>query len=201
MTRARWLLVAAGLGLVLWQWGQAGWIAGKAVAAQWLLERAWAVSETGGAEPPWPWADFTPAARLQVPALGIDQIVLGDASGRTLAFGPGHLPASARPGRPGTTVLAGHRDTHFAFLERLRPGMAVTLTTPDGGAVNYRVVATRVMDTRTERVSLAHPNRLVLSTCWPFDALASGGPLRYLVIAEAAPAGRAGAGGRGVVEI
>lgn len=188
MSRARRLLVVAGLGLALWQWGQTGWIAGKAVAAQWLLERAWTESsQERVAKRPWPWADFVPVARLSVPALDVDRIVLGDASGRTLAFGPGHLPASAGPGETGTVVLAGHRDTHFAFLRRLKPGMSVELTRRNGRTRHYRVVTTRVMDTRSERVSLAHPERLILSTCWPFDAIDAGGPLRYLVIAEAAP--------------
>lgn len=191
MSRGRGLLVTAGLVLVLWQWGQAGWIAGKAVAAQWLLERAWAESSETRPERPWPWADFAPVARLAVPSLAVDRIVLGDASGRTLAFGPGHLPASARPGEPGTVALAGHRDTHFAFLRRLRPGMSVELTRPDGRTRHYRVVDTRVMDTRIERLSLEHPDRLVLATCWPFDAVDAGGPLRYLVIAE--PGERPGA--------
>lgn len=184
MRNGRHLLVAAGLLLAGWQWGQAGWIAGKALTAQWLLERAWQSGGTSAVARPWPWADFSPVARLAVPALGVDRIVLSDASGRTLAFGPGHLPSSARPGAEGTIVLAGHRDTHFAFLRRLQPGMNVTLETPDGRALEYRVTATRIVDTRHERVSLGHPGRLVLSTCWPFDALDPGGPLCFLVVAE-----------------
>lgn len=194
MSRARWLLIAAGLGLALWQWCQAGWIAGKAVAAQWLLERAWAESSEGQAgQRPWPWADFAPVARLSVPALDVDRIVLGDASGRTLAFGPGHLPASARPGDSGTVVLAGHRDTHFAFVRRLKPGMVIDLTGPDGRSRRYSVSTTEIMDTRTQQVALEHTNRLILSTCWPFDAIDAGGPLRYLVIAE--PSGMPAASG------
>lgn len=189
MNRWRALLIGAGLMLAGWQWGQAGWMAGKAVTAQWLLERAWAESSAGGSQRPWPWADFVPVARLAVPALAVDRIVLGDASGRTLAFGPGHLPASARPGGPGTVVLAGHRDTHFAFLRRLKPGMLIELAAADGETLRYRVMATRVMDARTERLALGHPGRLVLSTCWPFDAVTAGGPLRYLVIAERPVAG------------
>lgn len=184
MTRWRAAAVAAGLLLAAWQWGQAGWIAGKAVAAQWLLERSWEERLAGREARPWPWADFAPVARLGVPALDVERIVLGDASPRTLAFGPGHVPASASPGATGTVVLAGHRDTHFAFLAHLEAGMSVELRPASGPAMRYRVITTRVMDTRVERVSLAHPGRLILSTCWPFDALLPGGPLRYLVIAE-----------------
>lgn len=184
MRRWRATAIAAGLLLAGWQWGQAGWIAGKAVTAQWLLERAWEERLAGGEARPWPWADFMPVARLVVPELDVERIVLGDASPRTLAFGPGHVPASAPPGAPGTVVLAGHRDTHFAFLRHVRAGMTLEMRPAEGPARSYRVVATRVMDTRLERVVLDHPGRLVLSTCWPFDALVPGGPLRYLVIAE-----------------
>lgn len=190
MRSGRRLIIAAGLALAAWQWGQAGWMTGKALAAQWLLERAWTSAVAGEPARPWPWADFVPVARLAVPALGVERFVLGDASGRTLAFGPGHLPASAPPGGPGTVVLAGHRDTHFAFLERLRPGMSVRMATANGGVQRYRVVSTRVVDTRYQRVSLDHPGRLILSTCWPFDAIAPGGPLRFLVVAERATRAR-----------
>lgn len=178
---------ALALGLVLagWQWGGAAWIYGKAELAQVLMERAWSATPAGGAAPrPWPWADFHPVARLTVPALGVKRMVLSDATLRTLAFGPGVLTSSAPVGSPGTTVLAGHRDTHFAFLKRLKPGMEITLDT-GGRTVRYRVVGTRVMDTRKDRLTLdGGEDDLVLVTCWPFDAIVPGGPLRYLVIAE-----------------
>ena len=56
------------------------------------------------------------------PRFSQDVIVLAGASGRTLAFGPGHLDGSARPGEPGNCVLSAHRDTQFAFLRRLEIG-------------------------------------------------------------------------------
>lgn len=176
-------VAAAGLALAAWQWGGAAWLAGKAVAAQVLLERAWATGTEAPRPPPWPGADFAPVARLAVPALAVERIVLSDASPRTLAFGPGRLSESALPGTPGATVIAGHRDTHFRFLHELAPGMKLTV---DDGVTNraYRVVEIRVLDTRTERLSLDGPERLVLVTCWPFDALRAGGPLRYVAVAE-----------------
>lgn len=180
-------LAAAGLALAAWQWGGAAWLGTKAVLAQHLLERAWAESRAGDRQqPPWPWADFSPVARLRVEALGVTRIVLSDASARTLAFGPGHLPNSALPGQPGTVVLAGHRDTHFRFLKRLRRGMTVELVGRHR-VTRYRVTGTRVLDTQSERLSLTAPGRLVLVTCWPFDALTTGGPLRYLVVTERVP--------------
>ena len=50
----------------------------------------------------------------------------------------------------------------------------------------YTVTARRIVDRRRARLPLAvDVPRLTLVTCYPFDALVPGGPLRYLVIAEA----------------
>lgn len=57
-----------------------------------------------------------------MPAHGVDVIVLAGVGGHVLAFGPGHAPGSAVPGMPGTAIVTGHRDTHFRFLERVKPG-------------------------------------------------------------------------------
>ncbi len=185
----------------LWFTGQGAWIHAKAMLAQVLLEDAWSETLVSGEPvPPWPWADTWPVARLRVEigeeadaetgaqanaeADTVDLIVLAGDSGRTLAFGPGHTSGSAAPGEPGTTVISGHRDTHFRFLERLRPGARLELTAP-GGTTRYRVSTTRVVDSR--RFGLRDPGRgkrLVLVTCWPFDAISPGGPLRYVVEAE-----------------
>lgn len=181
MTPRRWTALSLLIGGMA-VGAQAGWIHAKAGVAQHLLQNAWDRSVAdGGSHAPWPWADTWPVARLQVPAHGIDQIVLAGDSGRTLAFGPGWAPASATPGHGGTAVVSGHRDTHFAFLQTLIVGDEVRLQSHDGEAV-YRVADTRVADTRHERLPLdADIDALWLVTCWPFDAVSAGGPLRYAV--------------------
>jgi len=114
----------------------------------------------------------------------VDLIVLDGVSGRTLAFGPGHVPGTPRPGRPGNTVLSGHRDTHFRFLARLRHGEQLVLDTLDGGSRRYRVVGGQVVDERAIGVLAdTEVSRLTLVTCYPFDAVLPGGPLRYVVTA------------------
>src|SRR5690606_2466574 len=114
-----------------------------------LLQRAWSETLAGGTRiRPWPWADTWPVARLTAPEHGIDLIVLAGATGRTMAFGPGHLAGSAAIGDPGVAVLAAHRDTHFRFLERLAVGDRFTLQTPDGRRHVYRVQATEIADYR-----------------------------------------------------
>jgi sortase A len=160
----------------------------KAATAAVLIDRVWnARLAEGRPVPPWPWADFAPIARIEVRRLGIDRPVLSDASGRTLAFGLGHVSGTALPGEHGACVLAGHRDTWAAFLRDLRPGEEVLLRTPRGG-VRYRITGTDVVDWREfplapEEGSGVPADRLLLTTCWPFDAMRRG-PLRYVVFAD-----------------
>jgi len=175
------------IGLGLWQASEAAYIEAKAWLAQDLLEDAWART-LGGAEQvkPWSWADTWPVARLQAPGLNIDRIVLAGASGRTLAFGPAHLDGTAMAGTTGHAVLTGHRDTHFRFLQDLRPGMDLRIQRPDRAWISYRIRASEVLDARTARLS-REPGRtdMTLVTCYPFDAIVPGGPLRYAVFARA----------------
>lgn len=191
MMRRPFLLAVAGLlaALAAWQLGSAAWIHAKAEFAQILLERSWQARQDGapaGAARPWPWADTAPLARLRVPRLGIDQIVLAGATGSTLAFAPGHLDGTPLPGLPGNAVLSAHRDTHFRFLGDLRPGDEIRIERPDGAVVTYRVAGTEVVDARTARLAdAAGRTALTLVTCWPFDAVEPGGPMRYAVFAYA----------------
>ena len=180
-------LLLAAIGLVLLV--KAAYIPAKAALAQWLLQRSWAALETGGeTAAPWPGADLAPVARLHQPRLGIDQLVLDDASGRSLAFGPGRVAGSVRPGVPGNLVLSGHRDTHFRWLRHLAPGDELLLEAGDGRVLRYRVTDGRVVG--ADRVDLLDPfgfDGLRLLTCYPFDAVVPGTPLRYLVSARPVP--------------
>lgn len=177
-----WLAVTIAL-LALALGAQPLYLHAKAALAQHLLQRAWHDGNGGQAAiAPWPWADTHPIARLRVPAHAIDQIVLAGDSGRVLAFGPGWAEASAAPGSSGTTVISAHRDTHFAFLRELAPGTSLALES--GGAERrFRVLGTEVVDSRSTRIDTDAGDRLLLVTCWPFDAVDAGGPMRYVVTA------------------
>ncbi len=165
----------------------AAWIHAKAIVAQVLLVQAWEATRANGeAHRPWPWADSHPVARLRAPAHGVAQIVLAGDSGRTIAFAPGWAEASAAPAGRGTTVISAHRDTHFAWLAEVGVGDELVVESSDGER-RYRVRETRIVDSRTHRLALDDErDRLLLVTCWPFDAISSGGPLRWVVVAEAA---------------
>ncbi len=165
---------------------QATWIDVKAWLAQRLLERAWRKTQDGERDAkPWPWADTHPLARLRlVDHDGVSLIVLTGASGRTLAFAPGHIDGTALPGSSGNVGIAGHRDTHFRVLRDVRRGDLVELETPVGERLTYRVTSTEIVDQRDTRLLHHGSDRLTLVTCYPFDAIRPGGPLRWLVTAE-----------------
>jgi sortase A len=182
-----------------WQLGSAGWLLAKAELAQILVARAWQRTLHGEAEArPWSWADTWPLARLEAPSHGIDLYVLAGGSGRTLAFGPGHLDGTPLPGAPGRSIIAAHRDSYFRFLKDLTPGEHLRVQSADGEWREFVALQGIVLDTRTEKLQLAETGdpELVLVTCFPFDAPFAGSPLRYVL--RAVPAerteGSAGAG-------
>ena len=176
-------LLLAVIGLSLF--GQGAYIHAKALLAQVLLERAFEQTITTGRETkPWSWADTWPVARIEVKRLGAHAIVLAGSSGQALAFGPGHVERTPDAGERGVAVYSAHRDTHFAFLKNVVIGDEIEVTRRDGKHLRYRVDGTSVVRFDASGIDpLADGYRLVLSTCWPFDALTSG-PDRYLVHAS-----------------
>ena len=175
------LLAAAGLWLI----AQGALIPAKAWLAQILLDRAFARSvETGRPVKAWPWADAAPIARIRVPRLGRAQIVLSGGSGEAMAFGPTLLPGGGRLGERGTAVFAAHRDTHFRFLDEVRPGDLVEVEQVSGRTLRFRVSRARIV--RYDRFGVdRHSIRpaIALVTCWPVGG-SGRGPLRYVVRAE-----------------
>ncbi len=168
--------------------GHTGWIKGKAVLAQYLIADAWQQSLTSKENiKPWSWADTWPVARLEFPALNESMYVLAGSHGTSLAFGPGLADGTALPGEKGTTIIHGHRDTHFALLENLSIGDIVRIQSSEGDWQHYVISDTHIIDTRSHKW-LIDPNEhtLQLVTCYPFNSSNVNPPLRYVV--EAQPA-------------
>ncbi len=136
----------------------------------------------------WPWADTWPVGRLQAARPGVDLIVLAGESGEVLAFGPGHLPRSSPPGNEGHCILAGHRDTSFAFLRDLRAGDLLVLQGKSGERT-YRVQTTVVAKAEELYLDGEAAGLLTLITCFPFAAVTPGTPLRYVVTAVSVAGG------------
>lgn len=183
--RIRTPIILACLALGLWQFGQGAYIHAKARLAQYLIADAWEETlKTSKETKPWPWADTWPVSRLQLPDLGIDLYVLAGDNGSSLAFGPGHRFGSALPGENGNCVISGHRDTHFAFLKRLKPGEAILLQDMHGNWHRYRINTTKVVNEASPIWQDPERATLTLVTCYPFGTITPGGPLRFVVQAE-----------------
>jgi sortase A len=173
--------------LGIWQLGEGTYLEAKAWLSQHLLQQAWSETLSGQTQVrPWPWADTWPVARMQVKRLGVDRIVLSDASGRSMAFGPGYVTGTTQLGLGGNSAISGHRDTHFRFLEKLKRDDQIELTLKDGKVRSYRITNASVHhEDETWLLADSGDERLTLITCYPFNAIAPGGPMRYVVQAKA----------------
>jgi sortase A len=154
-TRAEvWGVVRTGLGvfagLALALAGYLFWASGlQHDADQTLLERrfttelAAGTALIGGAIPP-----GTPVAVVEIPAIGLREVVVeGTTSGLT-RHGPGHVRATPLPGQAGNAVLLGRRTTFgapFGDLDGLPRGAVIRITTGQGRS-RYRVVGTGTVD-------------------------------------------------------
>jgi sortase A len=136
-------------------------------------------------EPPYPYGK--PVARLRIPSAEIDTIVFGGADNATLEKGPGHVPGSELPGEETgrkNCVITAHRDSNFRHLGWLRKGHRMSLETPAGKTLEYRVVSREIVKPDSVRVlqPTAKP-RLTLITCYPFNYVGAA-PKRLVVVAE-----------------
>jgi len=186
LLRRHWILAAVSLTAAVFLM-DALWIPVKAELAQHLLERAWLRTLAG--EPnakPWPWADTRAVAILEIPRLGLREVVLEGSSGRNLAFGP-TLVNPTRLDETADRILSGHRDTHFSFVKDLKTGDLLRLRTTKE-IRDYRVSWQETVDSRKQQLVIDdNVERLTLLTCYPFDATTSGGPLRRIVTAIPSP--------------
>lgn len=122
-----------------------------------------------------------PVARVVIPSIRLDEVVVEGLSDRDLWAGPGHMPGTVLPGLNGNSVISAHRDRHFHRLDDVRIGdMIETQTTQM--SVMWRVTERHIV-TKDERVIFDSVEpRLTLTTCWPTRYLGSA-PDRLLLIA------------------
>jgi sortase A len=194
----RWierLLVTAGASMLIW----CAIVVADASLSQWTARRSletaaqiqgrnrprWRDEAAGGLTAPIVRTGSA-IATLSIPRLRMSAVVLHGSDEFTLRHGPGHLEHRALPGESGNMVIAGHRDTFFRALRRVRVGDDVFVDAPQG-SFHYRVDSTRVVDRHT--VSALEPTNedaLTLITCYPFWALGPA-PDRFVVRATRVP--------------
>ena len=187
----KWLstgLLIAGLGL----FGHGVYMQAKAWLAQVLIEQAWqeALKSPSAKVKPWFYADSFVTAQLNWPKHNKTLTVLAGASGRNLAFAPSQfLPAGELGGKahgnPKGALIAGHNDTHFAFLQHAKVGETFTLQLQSAEIQVYKVTGIEVI--HQSQHEFLKKSGLYLLTCYPFDSLAAGTDLRLLVSAELMP--------------
>lgn len=207
-------IVMVGLAAVAsYHLGTAGYMWAKAELGQWLIADAWqqvlAVSaakvKSSNSQyehqqelaqeqqiEPWLGADTYPVAELHFPSQQKSQIVLAGTSDKNLAWAPTLLLAGSKPGQAGNMVISAHRDTHFAMLQNVQTGDVIEVTAANGDVHKYLVTDMQIVDSRTTGLDLQTQNQpgqpaqalLTLVTCYPFNALRPGGPMRYVVTAE-----------------
>ena len=122
-----------------------------------------------------------PHGLIEVPALGMVAPVLQGTDDSVLSDAVGHDPASAWPGQAGTSVLSAHDVTWFSRIGKLKPGNVIRYVTPCR-TYTYKVTAHAIVEAGAP-VYNARTARLVLDTCYPFDALFLTST-RYLVYAD-----------------
>ncbi len=116
--------------------------------------------------------DGTVVARIQIPAIGVDQYVVSGTNATDLSKGPGHYIGTAVPGQAGNVAIAGHRTTHgapFNRLGQLVKGSQIYLTTISGEHLTYVVSGTpqAVSPSDVGVLNYFGDNRITLTTCTP----------------------------------
>ncbi len=153
-----------------------------------------------------------PVGVIDVPKIGLDQVIVEGVGAPQLRMGPGHYPGTPLPGQAGNAAVAGHRTTYahpFYDLNELDPGDQILITTPQGIFV-YAVRRSLVV--APTDVGVLDPTvtpELTLTTCNPRFSAATrlvvhAALVRSLLFADvppprpAPPAGPAGGGADGL---
>ena len=158
----------------------------KAIIGQHYLEVAWIESlKNNKLSKPWRSADFFVVGELKVPRLKITRVILNSVSGEAMSWGIGLVTNIGTLSGNKPIILAGHRDSHMQFMSELKVGDKIELMMSDGLVKSYVISKTEVSN-KPEMSLLAissNTGNLILTTCWPFDAIQSGDQ-RYLIFAR-----------------
>jgi sortase A len=117
--------------------------------------------------------------RIEISSIGLTAMILEGTEEGTLQRAVGHIRGTPLPGQQGNVALAGHRDTFFRGLRKIRVNDEITLTTLSG-AYRYRVDSTKMVKPEETEVLEDDGDILTLVTCYPFNFVGSA-PRRFIV--------------------
>ena len=123
-------------------------------------------------------------ARLVIPAIDLDEIVLEGVGPMELNGGPGHFPGSVLPGETGNAIVSAHRDRHFRRFGELRVGSRIRTETRNR-TVEWVITERRIVSRDTPSLFERPDATLTLTTCWPIRYFGSA-PDRLLLVAKPA---------------
>jgi sortase A len=122
-------------------------------------------------------------ARLEAPSVQMIATVLEGSDDATLKRGAGHIEDTPLPGQAGNIGIAGHRDTIFRPLRRVRVGDPLDLTTRDR-IYHFRIATTSIVSpTDVHVLDPTDQPTLTLVTCYPFEFIGHA-PRRFIVQAR-----------------
>jgi LPXTG-site transpeptidase (sortase) family protein len=132
-----------------------------------------------GSGPMGPLQPGDPFGRISIPRIGLSAMVAEGDDEDTLRHAVGHIPGTAAPWGAGNVALAGHRDTFFRGLSRVRLDDVIQLETLRG-TFKYRVERITVVGPQDVEVVQSPEWDLTLVTCFPFHYVGPA-PQRYIV--------------------
>jgi sortase A len=123
-----------------------------------------------------------PQGLLNADDIGLQGPVVAGVGDSQLDVAVGHVPDSAWPGQPGTTILAAHDVSYFSAIDHLSAGQRITFVTPCLTYV-YAVTGHQIVAAGSPVYSSPSQSLLILETCYPLNALYITSQ-RYLVTAQ-----------------
>ena len=118
----------------------------------------------------------TPIAYLEIPSIGLKQVVGQGTTSSALFNGPGHRRDTPLPGQIGTSIILGRRAAFggaFSDLDELKRGAAITVTTGQG-EFHFTVIGQRGEGDPAPPAPGAGVARLVLVTATGMPFLPDG---------------------------
>jgi len=164
----------------------ASWLPAKAWLSQQLISYSWHKTvDLQQKTKPWPWADTYSIAELSFKRLNKSIVVLNGGDPTTLAFSAGAIAPFNQTSSTQPFVVAGHRDSHFSFLDEVFMSDIISLADKHGRSQLYQVEAVDIVDASLgELPVLAGDSQLILITCYPFDNIGNNSNERYVITAR-----------------
>jgi sortase (surface protein transpeptidase) len=111
-------------------------------------------------------ADGTPVALIEIPELGVSQVVVEGTDSTALRSGPGHRRDTVLPGQEGTSVIMGRASAFggpFGSIHTLKPGTLLSVVTGQGQHT-FKVIGMRYAGEPEPAPAPKGVARLVLET-------------------------------------